>query len=59
MIDLKLPPKGFTKAEREWIENVLIPAIRTARVIDGRNIHSREENNQGTLINASDCPPCS
>jgi len=24
---LTVPAKGFTKAEREWIKNVLIPAI--------------------------------
>ena len=57
--ELRPPPKGFTKAEREWIEKVLIPAIRTVYGTAGRNVSiTNNPNAAGQVINASDCAPC-
>ncbi len=53
---LKLPAKGFTKAEREWIRSVLIPAITTVQGIQGRNC-TIDNSESGQTINADDCPP--
>ena len=54
---LTAPEKGFTKAEREWIKTVLIPAIKTVNGIAGRNVSITNSDN-GQTISASDCPPC-
>lgn len=54
---LQAPEKGFTKAEREWIKNVLIPAIKTVHGVQGRNV-SITDSDAGQTINASDCQPC-
>jgi len=54
---LIVPQKGFTKAEREWIKNVLIPAIKLVHAIQGRNI-SISDKDSGQEINAADCQPC-
>ena len=54
--ELKLPQKGFTKAERAWLEQ-LIEAIKTVRGIAGRNV-SIDNDEQGQTINADDCTPC-
>lgn len=57
--DLKLPERGFTLAEREWIANVLIPSIRTVHGIAGRNVSITDDpGGSGQTINASDCQPC-
>lgn len=55
--NLTLPAKGFTKAEREWIKNVLIPAIKTVHAVPGHNVTISDSDN-GQTINAMDCPPC-
>jgi hypothetical protein len=55
-MELKLPEKGFTKAEREWLRE-LIDAINTVRAIKGRNV-TITPSKSGQVINASDCPPC-
>lgn len=58
--DLKLPDRGFTKAERKWIKEVLIPAIKTVHGIAGRNVSITDASDgSGQTINASDCQPCS
>ncbi len=54
---LTLPDKGFTKAEREWIKNVLIPAIKTVNAVQGKNVTITNSDN-GQEIAASDCQPC-
>jgi len=54
---LQLPQKGFTKAEREWIKNVLIPAIKLVHAVQGRNCSITDEDS-GQKINAADCQPC-
>jgi hypothetical protein len=54
--DLKLPAKGFTKAERKWLLE-LIKAIQTSRPIAGRNV-TVTENDDGHVISADDCAPC-
>ncbi len=54
---LTLPDKGFTKAEREWIKTVLIPAIKTVQGIAGKNVTINNSDN-GQAIAASDCQPC-
>ncbi len=56
MITLKLPEKGFTKAERAWLQQ-LINAIKTVQGIQGRNV-SITNDGSGQIINASDCDPC-
>jgi len=56
--NLKPPTRGFTKAEREWIKNVLIPAIRTVHAVQGHNI-TINSTDGGQVINAADCQPCS
>ena len=58
MIDLKLPEKGFTKAERAWLRE-LIEAIKTVQAVAGRNVSIDRRPNHGTVINANDCSPCS
>ena len=47
----ELPDKGFTKAERAFLDD-LIEFGKTLRVIDGDNIDSDELPGAGTLINA-------
>lgn len=54
---LTVPSKGFTKAEREWIKNVLIPAIKTVHGVAGRNTNITNTN-EGQTINAEECSPC-
>ena len=53
---LKLPAKGFTKAERAWLTQ-LIEAIKSVRAISGRNV-SISDDEQGQTVNADDCQPC-
>ncbi len=55
--NLTVPDKGFTKAERQWIKEVLIPAIKTVHGVAGRNVSITNSDN-GQLINASDCDAC-
>ncbi len=54
---LTLPDKGFTKAEREWIKTVLIPALKTVQGVAGKNVSITNSDN-GQTIAASDCQPC-
>ncbi len=54
---LTAPEKGFTKAERQWIKDVLIPAIKTVQGVAGRNVNITNSDN-GQTIAASDCDPC-
>ena len=56
--NLQLPAKGFTKAERKWIKEVLIPAIKTVHAVPGRNV-SITDDASGQTINARDCDPAS
>ncbi len=56
MITLELPDKGFTKAERAWLKE-LINAIKTVQGIAGRNC-SITESQDGQTISGNDCPPC-
>jgi len=56
MINLKLPEKGFTKAERAWLAE-LIEAIKTVHAVQGRNT-TISDTNEGQVINADDCDPC-
>lgn len=56
-MELKLPEKGFTKAERAWFEKVLIPAIKTVQAVQGRNC-TITNTDQGQVVNADDCTPC-
>jgi type IV secretory pathway protease TraF len=53
MDDLKLPDKGFTKAERAWLKE-LIQAIKTVRAVSGTNV-SISNSDAGQIINANDC----
>lgn len=55
-MELKLPDKGFTKAERAWLAQV-IQAIRTVRAVPGRNCDINNSDD-GQTINAADCTPC-
>ena len=57
-MELQIPQKGFTKAEREWLKE-LLEAIKTVQAVAGRNVSIDKRPNQGTVINASDCEPCS
>jgi len=52
--NLKVPTKGFTKAERDWIKNVLIPAIKTVHAVSG-HLTTVSDSDQGQVINAQDC----
>lgn len=54
---LKVPEKGFTRMERDWIKTVLIPAIMTVRGVPGRNV-SITDGHANQVINASDCQSC-
>lgn len=54
--DLRLPKKGFTLKEREWLED-LIEAIKTVQAIPGRNVDI-SSTGEGQVINAADCDPC-
>lgn len=56
MINLTLPDKGFTKAEREWLKQ-LIEAINTVHGVQGRNV-TITDSKDGQTINANDCAPC-
>ncbi len=56
--NLKPPEKGFTKAERAWIRDVVIPALKTNQAIAGRNCTISNEDGKGQTINADDCTPC-
>ena len=55
-MEIPLPPKGvFTKQERHWIENTLIPAIKTTEAIKGRNTTIiNDPEGKGQIINADD-----
>jgi len=53
---LKLPQKGFTKAERLWLAK-LIEAINTVQAVQGRNC-TVTNTQEGQIINADDCTPC-
>ncbi len=53
MITLQLPEKGFTKAEREWLRE-LIEAIKTVEGIAGRNVKITNDAT-GQMIAANDC----
>ncbi len=58
-MELQLPQKGFTKAERKWLQE-LIDAIKTVQGVQGRNV-TISNANSGQTINADDCtacPPC-
>ena len=55
--NLTLPDKGFTKQERAWIKDVLIPAIKTVQGIAGRNVTIINSDN-GQTINTQDCKTC-
>ncbi len=55
--NLTAPDKGFTKAEREWLKTVLIPAIKTVHAVQGRNV-SISNDDAGQTINAADCDAC-
>ncbi len=52
MDDLKLPAKGFTKAERAWLAD-LITAIKTVHAIQGANA-TVINTPSGQVISASD-----
>lgn len=54
--NLRLPAKGFTKAERAWLKE-LIEAIKTVQGVQGRHV-SITNTTEGQLINADDCRPC-
>jgi hypothetical protein len=53
--NLRLPQKGFTKAERKWLEE-LVKAIKTVHGVAGRHV-TISDTNEGQLINADDCAP--
>ncbi len=55
-MDLQLPAKGFTKAERAWLQQ-LLNAIKTVQAIQGRNTTVTNTDN-GQTVNADDCTPC-
>jgi hypothetical protein len=55
-VELKLPEKGFTKAERKWLAE-LIAAIRTVHAVKGLNT-TITDTDSGQVISADDCPPC-
>ena len=55
--NLKPPAKGFTKSERAWIKDVLIPAIMTVHAVKGKNC-TITDTDKGQIINADDCAPC-
>ncbi len=52
--NLTVPDKGFTIAERKWIREQLIPAIKTVFGVPGTNV-SITNHDSGQIINASDC----
>jgi len=54
---LRPPEKGFTKAERAYIINVLIPAIRSVKAVQGANM-TVNNTDSGQVVNANDCPLC-
>lgn len=54
--ELRLPSKGFTKAERAWLAE-LIEAIKTVHAVQGRNT-TISNTNEGQVVNADDCTPC-
>ncbi len=53
--NLRVPKKGFTKAERAWLEE-LVKAIKTVHGVAGRHV-TITNGNEGQLINADDCAP--
>ena len=55
-MNLELPAKGFTKAERAWLRK-LIEAIKTVKAVEGRNC-TVSNDPSGQVINATDCDPC-
>lgn len=55
-MELKVPEKGFTKAERIWIRE-LIEVIRTVRGVQGRHV-TISNTADGQVINADECDPC-
>jgi type IV secretory pathway protease TraF len=56
MIKIEVPAKGFTKAERAWLRE-LVAAIKTVEAIQGKNV-SITNSSSGQVINAADCQPC-
>ncbi len=53
---LTLPQKGFTKAERAWLAQ-LVEAIKTVQAVAGNNT-TVSNSEAGQVINAEDCSPC-
>ena len=53
---LKVPTRGFTKAERAWLKE-LVEAIKTVHAVQGRNCRITDTD-KGQVINADDCAPC-
>ncbi len=56
-MELELPEKGFTRAERKWLKEELIKAIKTVQGVQGRNV-TISNDDSGQTINADDCTPC-
>ncbi len=56
MTNLKAPEKGFTKAERAWLAEV-VKEINTNKAVAGRNT-SVTDSDDGQVVNADDCTPC-
>ncbi len=56
-MELKLPEKGFTKAERAWIASELAKAFQTINAVSGRNT-TIDNSDEGQTVNASDCDKC-
>jgi hypothetical protein len=50
--ELTVPTKGFTKAERAWLEQLVL-AIKTAQPIAGTNVRIDVQAGQGTVVNVS------
>jgi len=53
---LRPPSKGFTKAERAWIAE-LIAEIRSVKAVQGANM-TVNNTESGQVVNANDCPLC-
>jgi len=54
--DITVPQKGFTKSEKQWLEQ-LIADIKTCRAIAGDHCQV-SDGSDGQTISADDCPPC-
>jgi hypothetical protein len=50
---LKLPAKGFTDTEREWLED-LLAELRSVRAVAGASIKV-SDNANGQVISADEC----